>query len=136
MGSDLICIGLNHHQTPVDLRERVAFSGDKLNDALEQAVLEEHIEEAAILSTCNRIEIYAQGHREHAGGVLESFLHRYHQIPDRLLSPHLYQYQGSHALLQLMRVTSSIDSLVIGEPQILGQVKSAYAMAKDQGAVG
>lgn len=136
MGSDLICIGLNHQQAPVDLRERIAFSGDRLNDALQKAVLEEHIEEAAILSTCNRIEIYAQGHREHAGCALESFLHRYHQIPDKLLSPHLYHLTGQQALLQLMRVTSSLDSLVLGEPQILGQVKSAYAHAKEQGAVG
>lgn len=136
MPSDLICVGLNHNQAPVELRERAAFSKDKLGDALEQAILEEHIEEAAILSTCNRIEIYAQGHREHAGVVLDSFLHRYHQIPDKLLSPHLYQYHGSRALLQLMRVTSSLDSLVIGEPQILGQVKSAYVQAKELGAVG
>lgn len=136
MGSDLICIGLNHHQTPVDLRERIAFSSDRLSDALQKAILEEHIEEAAILSTCNRIEIYAQGHREHAGCALESFLHRYHQIPDKLLTPHLYHFQGKQALLQLMRVTSSLDSLVLGEPQILGQVKSAYVQAKEQGAVG
>jgi glutamyl-tRNA reductase len=136
MVSNLICVGLNHQQAPVDLRERIAFSGDRLSDALQKAVLEEHIEEAAILSTCNRIEIYAQGHQKHAGYALESFLHRYHQIPDKLLTPHLYHFQGQQALLQLMRVTSSLDSLVLGEPQILGQVKSAYAQAKEQGAVG
>lgn len=134
--SDLVCVGLNHKRAPVEIRERIVFSREKLGDALEQAVLEEHIEEAAILSTCNRIEIYAQGHREYAGNALESFLYRYHQIPDKLLSPHLYCLQGKEALLQLMRVTSSLDSLMVGEPQILGQVKSAYAQAKEQGAVG
>ncbi len=136
MGSDLICVGLNHTAAPVELRERIVFSRDKLGDALKDAVSQEHIEEAAILSTCNRIEIYAQGHREHAGLALESFLHRYHRIPDRLLSPHLYYFQGQQALLQLMRVTASLDSLVLGEPQILGQVKSAYAQAREHGAIG
>ncbi|MEI6806227.1 MAG: glutamyl-tRNA reductase [Myxococcaceae bacterium] len=136
MLSDFICIGLNHHQTPVELREKVVFSQDKLTDALERAVLEEYIEEAAILSTCNRTEIYAQGHPEHGGIALETFLHEYHRIPNKLLRPHLYFHQGQNALLQLMRVTSSLDSLIIGEPQILGQVKTAYSHAKEQGAVG
>lgn len=136
MVSDLVCLGLNHQQAPVDLRERVAFSKESLNNALEQAVSFEHIEEAAILSTCNRIEIYAQGHSEYAGAELESFLHSYHQIPSQLLTPHLYRYQGQQALKQLMRVTASLDSLVVGEPQIFGQVKSAFAQAKEQGTVG
>ncbi|MEI6790095.1 MAG: glutamyl-tRNA reductase [Myxococcaceae bacterium] len=136
MLSDFICVGLNHTHTPVELRERVAFSPEKLGHALQQAILQEHIHEAAILSTCNRIEIYAQGHREHASFALESFLHQYHQIPDNLLKPHLYHFQGQQALLQLLRVTSSLDSLVLGEPQILGQVKTAYAQAKEYGAVG
>ena len=134
--SDLICVGLNHAQTPVELREKIAFSKDQLEPALKQAILEEHIQEAAILSTCNRVEIYAQGHREQAGFALNSFLHHYHRLPENLLTPHLYHLQGQQAFRQLLRVTSSLDSLVLGEPQILGQVKSAYSQARQSGAIG
>ncbi|MES2503770.1 MAG: glutamyl-tRNA reductase [Myxococcota bacterium] len=134
--SDLICVGLNHAQTPIELRERVAFPGSALKDALREALLEEVIEEAAILSTCNRIEIYAQGSSEHGPMALDSFLHRFHQIPNQLLTPHLYSLRGPEVLGQLMRVTSSLDSLVVGEPQILGQVKDAYVRAREHGAVG
>ena len=134
--SNLICLGVNHVQAPVELRERVAFTKQKLPDALRQAVEPDVIHEAAILSTCNRIEIYAKGCQEKGPEVLESFLHRFHEIPNRLLSPHLYCLKGYDVLKQLMRVTSSLDSLVLGEPQILGQVKEAYTQAREYGAMG
>ncbi len=136
MLSDFVCVGLNHAQAPVEIREKIVFSKDRLGDALKQAVSKEHIQEAAILSTCNRVEIYAQGHREYAGNALQSFLHQYHEIKTDLLTPHLYEFRGQEAMLQLMRVTSSLDSLILGEPQILGQVKNAYVQARDQGAIG
>ena len=135
-GSDLICLGVNHARAPVELREKVAFSKHALPDALKLAVESDAIEEAAILSTCNRIEIYAQGSIERGPNALENFLHGYHQIPRGLLTPHLYCLKGRDVLKQLMRVTASLDSLVLGEPQILGQVKEAYTQALEHGAVG
>ncbi len=134
--SDLICLGVNHAKAPVELREKIAFSKQVLPDALKRAVESDDIHEAAILSTCNRIEIYAQGSLERGPHALENFLHGYHQIPSGLLTPHLYCLKGQDVLKQLMRVTASLDSLVLGEPQILGQVKEAYTQAIEHGAVG
>ncbi len=135
-GSDLICLGVNHAKAPVELREKIAFSKQVLPDALKRAVESDDIEEAAILSTCNRIEIYAQGSLERGPHALENFLHGYHGIREGLLTPHLYCLKGQDVLTQLMRVTSSLDSLIVGEPQILGQVKEAYTQGLEHGAIG
>ncbi|MBH1989243.1 MAG: glutamyl-tRNA reductase [Myxococcaceae bacterium] len=136
MGSDFLCLGINHQKTPVELRERLSFSSERLNEALLQAVASEYVDEAAIVSTCNRIEIYAQGHKDFAEAALQDFVTDYHRIPAQILAPHWYCYQGQHAFTQLMRVASSLDSLVIGEPQILGQVKSAFKRAQESGTAG
>lgn len=129
---ELVCVGLNHHHAPIGIREQIAFSADKLSTALKSVLAYDDIQEAAIVSTCNRVELYAKGpHRS-----LESFLHRYHDLPDLSLSPHLYRFQGIQAVAQLFRVTTSLDSLIVGEPQILGQVKDAYTRAQKAGTVG
>ena len=129
---ELVCVGLNHQNAPVGIREQIAFSTDRLSAALKSVFSYDDIQEAAIVSTCNRVELYAKGPHH----SLESFLHRYHDLPDLSLSPHLYRFQGIQAVGQLFRVTTSLDSLIVGEPQILGQVKDAYARAKEAGTVG
>lgn len=134
--SDLICLGINHAKAPVELREKIAFSKHALPDALKRAVELDAIDEATILSTCNRIEIYAQGSIQRGPEALENFLHGYHGIQEGLLTPHLYCLKGQDVLKQLMRVTASLDSLIVGEPQILGQVKDAYTQALELGAAG
>jgi glutamyl-tRNA reductase len=131
---DFVCVGINHHRAPVDIRERVAFND--LDHALKSVLRYDHVQEAAILSTCNRVELYAHGDVLHTPHALESFLHEYHRLPRQTLTPHLYQFQGLEALKQLFRVTTSVDSLIVGEPQVLGQVKDAYTRAHEAGGVG
>jgi glutamyl-tRNA reductase len=136
MMSDLVCVGLNHQMAPVEIRERAAFHAMDVDGALHSLLACDAINEAAILSTCNRVELYAHGNWAKAQDSLEDFLHQYHGIPERTLSPHIYRLNGIDALAQLFRVATSVDSLMIGEPQILGQVKEAYSRAHKAGSVG
>ena len=134
---NLFLIGASHHSAPVDLRERIDFSRRGVPEAL--AVLSEilGVAEVAILSTCNRSEIYAMCEdpvRE--GGALASFMSSYHDVQESELGPHLYGRQGSDAARHLFRIAAGLDSLVVGEPQILGQVKDAYTVASRHGYTG
>ncbi len=133
---ELTCVGLNHQTAPVEVRERVTFAENKLTHALHALVGQHQMREAAILSTCNRTEVYARGSSDHTGQALTQFLHEFHGLPGTLLSPHLYCHTGSSALKQLFRVASALDSLVVGEPQILGQIKDAYQAAQEAGTAG
>lgn len=133
---DFICVGLNHHKTPVEIREQAAFNDLNVDDALAALLDHKNISEAAILSTCNRVELYAHGDVEAAQNSLSGFLHKYHKLPLRALTPHMYCFNGIAAVAQLFRVTTSLDSLIVGEPQILGQVKNAYLRAQNAGALG
>lgn len=130
----VLTLGLNHKTAPVELREKVAFDPERLPEAL--ADLRAHgIDEAAILSTCNRTELYGVIAPEQSEALLD-WLHRWHQLPRDVLREHLYLHVGEEAVRHIMRVASGLDSLVLGEPQILGQMKQAYADAQRAGCLG
>src|SRR6202795_1819757 len=126
-------IGVNHNSAPVDVRERLAISESRLPDALKRFIQHPGVDEGLILSTCNRVELLAQ--TKNGSADLRGFLGNYFQIEHAELAPHLYEYREQDAIRHLFRVTSSLDSMVVGEPQILGQVKEAYATARAVGAI-
>jgi glutamyl-tRNA reductase len=127
-------IGVNHNTAPVEVRERLAIPESRLPEACKKLVEHPGIEEGLILSTCNRVEVLANT-KNGAGADLRSFLQSYFQIDPASLSQHLYEYNEQEAVRHLFRVAASLDSMVVGEPQILGQVKEAYATARAVGAV-
>ena len=134
---NLILVGASHHSAPVDVRERIDFSRRGVPEAL--SVLGEipDIAEVAVLSTCNRSEIYAMCNDPvtmRAG--LVSFMSSYHDVPESELAPHLYMRRDTDAVRHLFRTAAGLDSLVVGEPQILGQVKDAYTTASQHGCTG
>ena len=129
-GMELIVIGLNHRTAPIDLRERLGFQEAKLVEALGQANALPSLKENMILSTCNRVEIYAATREiEKAIFDLREFLSQYHRLPLKEFEKSLYSYAGEEAVKHIFRVASSLDSMVVGEPQILGQIKDAYDIA-------
>ena len=129
--------GLNHRTAPVEVRERIAFSDAALPAALRELRGREGFHEGLILSTCNRVEIaVTTDDQVDAQRSLEEFLGQARNLERRKLSGHLYRYDDRDAIRHLFRVASSLDSMVLGEPQILGQLKQAYAVAKHEGAVG
>ena len=116
-------IGVNHKTAPVEVRERLAVPESRLPDAVHRLVHYPGIEEGMIVSTCNRVELLAKGKN---GSVdLRGFLREYFQMDPSEMDPHLYEYREQEAIRHLFRVTSSLDSMVVGEPQILGQGMSA-----------
>jgi glutamyl-tRNA reductase len=132
----LALAGINHHTAPVQLREKLALRVEELPAALLQAQAR-GAKEALILSTCNRVEIAATLSEDiPAETLLEGLLAGRDDISSDLLRPHLYLYEEAAAIRHLFRVASSLDSMIIGEPQILGQLKQAYAVARDEGAIG
>lgn len=126
----LVAIGINHKTATVDLREKVAFSPDKIHDAMKSLASRTTTGEAVIVSTCNRTELYCNNGSE--ADIIE-WLQDYHSIKHEDLMPCIYAYHDQVAVKHLMRVSSGLDSLVLGEPQILGQVKQAFAKAKEAG---
>lgn len=134
---EIVVVGLSHKSAPVEIREKVAFPGDCLHEALRNVRDVPAVHEAVIVSTCNRVEIYAAArHREEGVAGLCRFMAEYHGVPDPALRPHLYVYAGPEAVRHVFRVASSLDSMVVGEPQILGQVKDAYEAAAEGAATG
>ena len=132
----LLVTGVSHKTAPVEVRERLAFREEALPTALADLKARDGVSEALILSTCNRVEIVMttdDGADPHA--VVEAFLAERKSIDAAQLAAHLYHHEGREAIHHLFRVAASLDSMVIGEPQILGQLKTAYAHAKDCGAV-
>lgn len=129
--------GLNHKTAPVELREQVAFDGDALATCLHQLKHVEGLEEGLILSTCNRVEILvsADDHTD-ARQSIETFLSTSSHVPGGKLSSHLYHFEGKDAIRHLFRVAASLDSMIVGEPQILGQIKAAFSAAKSAGTAG
>ena len=127
---NILVIGLNHKTAPIEVREKVAFDGTKLDEALIQLKDSDAIKENIILSTCNRVEIYA-GVSDINGGVdgIKTFISRFHNVSKDLLDNSLYIHKGQEAIRHMYRVASSLDSMVVGEPQILGQLKDAYDAA-------
>lgn len=133
----LLLTGLNHRTAPVEVRERLAFEERALPEALDRLKQRPGLLEGMILSTCNRVEVAVTAEEEtDAGSAVEGFLAEARSVDRNLVSPHLYRYDGPDAIRHLFRVASSLDSMVVGEPQILGQLKSAYDVAKERGAVG
>ena len=128
----IIVVGLSYNTAPLEIREKVAFAPNRIELPLRELVTLPDIAEAIILSTCNRVETYAATH-DIAGGIarIKRFLADFHDMPFDLLEPHLYGLHGEDAIRHVFRVASSLDSMVMGEPQILGQVKSAYGYAAE-----
>lgn len=122
-------LGLNHQTAPVNLRERVAFAGDALPQALDALRALPRVSEAALLSTCNRTELYAVA--DEAAPLLEWLA-----THGEGLDPYLYRHRDAEAVRHLFRVATGLDSMVLGEPQILGQVKDAWALAREHQALG
>ena len=129
----LALVGLSHKTAPVELRERLAFNSDALRQALTSLVGRQDVSEVMILSTCNRVEVVAESPDDR---LIREFLCEFHQIPHDAVSKHLYSFKNADAIRHVFRVASSLDSMMIGEPQILGQVKEAYRIAADAGTVG
>lgn len=126
-------LGVNHKTAPVEVRERLAIPERKLPEALQQLLKVNGVGEGLILSTCNRVEILAQ--TQNGSTDLRDFLIQYFQVEPRSYEPHLYEYRQNEVVRHVFRVAASLDSMVVGEPQILGQVKEAYATARAAGAV-
>jgi glutamyl-tRNA reductase len=129
----IFTLGINHHSAPLAIRERVAFHADKLHQALADLTRNQPVREAAILSTCNRTEIYCAAESPEA--VID-WLVRYHQVERGELAPFLYTHDQPAAVRHAFRVASGLDSMVIGEPQILGQLKDAVRIAEESGTLG
>ena len=136
MSIRLFTVGLSHRTTAIDLRERVDFARAGLEHALTALSARGIVREAVVLSTCNRSEIYAAADSEAAIGEMAAFFADYHQVPMDLIRDHLYVHTGVNAARHLFRVAAGLDSLVVGEPQILGQVKAAYTTASESQHTG
>lgn len=128
--------GLNHRTAPVEVRERIAFDERALPEALEKLKRRPGVQEGLILSTCNRVEVSVTAEEgADVEAAVGGFLADARAVDPKLVTPYLYSYDGPEAIRHLFRVASSLDSMVVGEPQILGQLKSAYAVAKANGSV-
>jgi glutamyl-tRNA reductase len=135
----IVIVGLNHKTAPVEVRERLAFTDEACADSLRALVDGEVVREGLIVSTCNRVEILAasagnQG--AEAAGRLSEFLSSVREVPVEMFSGHLYTHADEAAVRHVFRVASSLDSLVVGEPQVLGQVRHAYSLAVEAGTAG
>ncbi|MBI3600319.1 MAG: glutamyl-tRNA reductase [Nitrospinae bacterium] len=134
---NIIVLGVNHKTAPVEIREKLAFGEKHVEESLNVLQRFPEIKEKVILSTCNRVEIYARvGNVDEGVRRLKDFIYKYHRIHDGELENYFYTYFTEDAIEHLFKVSSSLDSMVVGEPQILGQVKDAYTYAKERKATG
>lgn len=131
----LFAFGLNHTTAPVEVRERVNFSPERLKHALREVVDYELAKEIIIISTCNRTELYSYLESDNHHAVI-NWLSHYHNTSRKLLDEHLYTYSNEKAVRHLLRVASGLDSMILGEPQILGQLKTAYHIAREEKTTG
>ena len=133
----LFLVGVSHRTAPVELREKLDFSSRDVGAAVEVLVTRSSAAESVVLSTCNRSEIYiASSDAEQARQEIVAFLSEYHQLPRDAFMPHLFAHRDMAAARHLFRVAAGLDSLVIGEPQILGQVKEAFQAAAERHCTG
>lgn len=134
---NIIVIGLSHKTATVEIREKVAFSPNLIEKPLQELIALDDIIEGVIVSTCNRVEIYATT-RDIAGGIsrVKRFLADHHHLALETLEPHLYSYHSEAAIRHVFRVASSLDSMIVGEPQILGQIKTSYGYAAEYKSSG
>lgn len=131
----IVVVGSNHEYAPVDIRERLAFSGDQLARGLD--ALQRRVPEGLILSTCNRTEIYAVGESdEQVVDEIFGFLSGYHRVTEPMLRKASYVLSGDQAVDHLFRVASGLNSMILGEPQILSQIREALDLARQQQSVG
>jgi glutamyl-tRNA reductase len=133
----LVLAGLNHRSAPVEVREGLAFRPEDLSGALQTLRAGKGAREAMILCTCNRVEVTAMLDDEASTPTLLcEFLAESHGMTGDGLRSYIYTFEEQHAIRHLFRVASSLDSMVVGEPQILGQLKAAFALAREQGSIG
>ena len=135
---NIVLVGLSHKTAPLEMRERLAFGEPLLSDALSRLADQEIVDEGLIVSTCNRVELIASTPAGADQGLncLAEFLCHFHKLAPATLNGHLYKHVDSNAVKHLFRVASSLDSMVVGESQILGQVKEAYQHAINAGTIG
>jgi glutamyl-tRNA reductase len=133
----LVLVGLNHRSAPLAVREKLGFSEAELPLAVERLVTGDPVEEGIILSTCNRVEVVARAKdRQAAAAAVKEFLAREHGVSIEEVDRFTYELAGNEVVRHLFRVVSGLDSMVLGEPQILGQVKRAYEVAREAGTTG
>lgn len=135
---EIVLVGLNHRSAPVEVREKVSFTNDQARQAAEELRARGILHETLVLSTCNRSEVYGvppETARQSAA-ALSSYLSSFHSVQLDVLSPSLYHHYDRHAVRHLFRVASGLDSMMLGEAEILGQVREAYRIAYEQGATG
>ena len=140
MLNKLVVVGVNHDSASVELRERIAFAPEKVHESLGALIRDTQLSESVILSTCNRTELYGVL-PDNVDGVSASdqvaqWLAAHHGLDINQLSPSVYRNHGVAAASHLVRVAAGLNSMVLGEPQIFGQMKSAFAVAQEAGAVG
>jgi glutamyl-tRNA reductase len=138
-GIRVALIGCNHRTAPVEVRERVAFTAEQALDAAGELRRRGILEEAVVLSTCNRSELYgvaAVAGDSDVANEMEEFLTSFHRIPRRELDGSFYRWQGTDAVRHLYRVAAGLDSMLLGEAEILGQLRTAYGAALDHGSTG
>jgi len=129
----LLACGINHQTAPLPVREKVAFASEIISAPLQELIEQTKAAEAVILSTCNRTEFYCTN--VEAQKIID-WLHHHKQLPQGQLNPYLYIHEGQTAIQHIMRVASGLDSMILGEPQILGQVKTAFSVARSAGTIG
>ena len=133
----VLVVGLNHKGAPLATLERVALTGDALDKLLHDVFRADDVAGAVVLSTCNRVEIYAEIGKFHgAVASICELLSRHSHVPQADLTPHLYVHYEDRALQHLLAVACGLDSMVIGESQILGQLRQALRIAREQGTLG
>ena len=134
---NLLVVGLNHKTSPVEIRERLSFPSQTIGEPLKRLAGHYGLNEAVILSTCNRVEVLGiTGDAEKGVWHVKRFLSDFHSIPLEKLDEHLYVRAGEDAVKHLFRVASGLDSMIMGEPQILGQVKDSYSYAVEHNTAG
>jgi glutamyl-tRNA reductase len=130
----VVLVGVNYKTAPIELRERIAISREELPETTRALAAVPGVSECMIVSTCNRVELLAAV--ESPSVDVAGFLHQHFSLDSALLAPHIYVERDQEAVRHLFRVAASLDSMVVGEPQILGQVKEAFAVARASGTVG
>ena len=138
-GMSILLVGINHKTAPVEVRELLAFSDQACSEGLRKLVDGEIVREGLIVSTCNRVEILsamASDHLDEGSQRIAEFLDEVRNLPPGFLSKHLYSHTNEDAIRHVFRVASSLDSMVVGEPQVLGQVRHAYSLAVEAGTAG
>lgn len=129
---NIVVVGLSHKTAPVEIREKVAFAPTEMEAPSQQLLALPTVAEGVIVSTCNRVELYVASRTPEAAIIeMKKFLADYHALPAEKLNEHLYEYEGEDAIRHVLRVASSLDSMVVGEPQILGQIKTSFGYATE-----